>query len=226
MRIYPKHKDPLKKGGKFRFSEASEILSPRTPPAFDIPVKKLPVTSSRFGSIFDFHCSLTKPPGMLLFKDASPSPRTTAAVEGEKFPGELYRFGETFPSQVLISHSGRRQMPLTDRESARFSFLNSQARTYLFRDDCQDSFQESLMFIFSLTRSSSSPTRGTTRAPSGGAPANQQNTPLVVGGGGRLISVQFILKLDRIIMWCSHISNWKPESSSGFRVILPPVRKF
>lgn len=178
MRIYPKHKDPLKKGGKFRFSEASNILSPRTPPAFDIPVKKLPVTSSRFGSIFDFHCSLTKPPGMLLFKDASPSPWTTAAVEGEKFPGELYRFGETFPSQVLISHSGRRQMPLTGGESACFSFLNSQAWISLFRDDCQDSFTA----IFSL-RSSSSPTRGTTRAPSGGAPANQQNTRGRRGGG-------------------------------------------
>lgn len=65
---------PIKKREKFPFSEALNIFSLRTLPAFDIPVKKLPVTSSRFGSIFDFHCSLTKPPGMLLFKDASPSP--------------------------------------------------------------------------------------------------------------------------------------------------------
>lgn len=56
--------------------------SPRTLPAFDLPVKKLPVTSSRLGSIFDFHCSLTKPPGMLLFKHATSSPLTTAAANG------------------------------------------------------------------------------------------------------------------------------------------------
>lgn len=145
-------------------------------------------------------------------------------MEGEKFPGELYRFGETFPSQVLISHSGRRQMPLTGGESACFSFLNSQAWISLFRDDCQDSFTA----IFSLRRSSSSPTRGTTRAPSGGAPANQQNTRGRRGGGGRLISVQFILKLDRIIMWCSHISANQCESRiiQWFQGHPPPVRKF
>lgn len=70
---------------------------PRALPAFDIPVKKLPVTSSRLGPIFDFHCSLTKPPGMLLFKHGAPSPQTTAAAKGERFPGQLYRFSITSP---------------------------------------------------------------------------------------------------------------------------------
>lgn len=54
---------------------------------------------------------------MLLFKGASPSPSTTAAVEGETFPGELHRFVGNF----LISLPGRRQMHLTDRGPARVS---------------------------------------------------------------------------------------------------------
>lgn len=66
---------------KFPFQKVSS-LSLRALPAFDFPVKKLPVTSTRLGSIFDFHCSLTKPPGMLLFKHGAPSPQTTAAVKG------------------------------------------------------------------------------------------------------------------------------------------------
>lgn len=54
---------------------------------------------------------------MLLFKHGAPSPQTTAAVKGEIFPGQLYRFSITSPSQFLISHSGRRQMHLTDTEN-------------------------------------------------------------------------------------------------------------
>lgn len=36
--------------------------------------------SYRFRPIFDFHSSLTKPPGMLLFKDAISFPQTTATA--------------------------------------------------------------------------------------------------------------------------------------------------
>lgn len=107
-------------------------LSPRALPAFDFPVKKLPVTSSRLGPIFDFHCSLTKPPGMLLFKRADSSPQTTAAAKGETFPGQLYTFSITSHSQFLISHSGTRQMYLTDTENLPGIHLSHECKHYLF----------------------------------------------------------------------------------------------
>lgn len=53
---------------------------PRAPALCDFPLKKVPVMSYRLRPIFDFHSSLTKPPGMLLFKDAIPSPQTTATA--------------------------------------------------------------------------------------------------------------------------------------------------
>lgn len=119
----------------------SPHLSLRALPAFDFPVKKLPVTSSRLGSIFDFHCSLTKPPGMLLFKHAAPSPQTTAAAKREKFPGQLYRFSVTSP-QFLISHSGRRQMHLTDTENLPGIHLAHACKAYLIV-----SFKDSTLFV-------------------------------------------------------------------------------
>jgi len=46
----------------------------------DFLLKKVLVMSYRFRPIFDFHSSLTKPPGMLLFKDAISFPQTTATA--------------------------------------------------------------------------------------------------------------------------------------------------
>ena len=56
---------------------------------------------------------------MLLFKHGAPSPQTTAAAKGERFPGQLYRFSITSLSQFLISHSGQAaDAPRRHREPA------------------------------------------------------------------------------------------------------------
>lgn len=63
---------------------------PRELPFGEFLLKKLSVMSYRLSPIFDFHSSLTEPPGMPLFKDAFPAPQTTATVAERS--GQLYRF--------------------------------------------------------------------------------------------------------------------------------------
>lgn len=59
-------------------------------------------------------------------------PKQLPLWSGERFSGQLYRFSITSPSQFLISHSGRRQMHLTDTENLSGIHLSHECKAYLF----------------------------------------------------------------------------------------------